>query len=182
MKDFNKMIRSIIRIVYSCKEFLDKKITLECLISFVYENSEFVYIDILKNKISEYIDIFEETRSWYFDYNDSKDLTDKDSFDKKYNDSHEQVLNLYDFIVNFCKKNNIYLFIECLDGLIIYGKYKYYFIYIAQDPSTNEYTLYLWKKDTDENGLEFNMKNKEELQKFFEDNDILVQWEENNLS
>ena len=68
------------------------------------------------------------------------------------------------------------------DGLILYGPYTSYSIYIEQDTDTKEYIIYLWKKDSNEDGLEFRIKNKEELQKFFDDNDILVEWEENENS
>ena len=69
------------------------------------------------------------------------------------------------------------------DGIIVKSnKYTSYSIYIDQDTDTKEYTIYLWKKDSNEDGLEFKIKNKEELQKFFEDNDILVEWEENENS
>ena len=69
------------------------------------------------------------------------------------------------------------------DGIIVKSnKYTSYSIYIDQDTDTEEYTIYLWKKDSNEDGLEFKIKNKEELQKFFEDNDILVEWEENENS
>ena len=101
---------------------------------------------------------------------------------KKYylNDNRQKKYLFYPF---FDIKNNILRYPKLdLDGLILYGPYTSYSIYIDQDTDTKEYTIYLWKKDSNEDGLEFKIKNKEELQKFFEDNDILVEWEENENS
>lgn len=84
------------------------------------------------------------------------------------------------FIIDKILKNSINSDILInIDGKILKSNdFQSYSINIQQDPSTKEYTAYLWKKNSDESGLEFNFKNKEDLQKFFDDNNILVQWEE----
>lgn len=57
-------------------------------------------------------------------------------------------------------------------------KYIDYSINIQQDVSTQEYIVYLWQKNSDADSFEFKFKNMQELHKFFDDNDILVQWED----
>lgn len=112
MKYEEKIIKSISRIIYSCKRFLNKEIALEDLISYIYENNKFITIEILKDKINDYIDFFEDVRGWYFDYYTSKDLTDKISFEKKYEGTYKEVLELLNFVVDFCRKEKIILFIK----------------------------------------------------------------------
>ena len=147
-----------IDVIFLSLDVFDEKHNLGSILTLDKQNKE--TIEIFKDR--GYKEIIDHVRKYYINNNS----------DKKYL-----------FYPYFVISDNISKYYNLEDnGLIIYGKYKYYSIYIAQDSSTNDYTLYLWKKDTNENGLEFNMKNKEELQKFFEDNDILVQWEENNLS
>ena len=109
-------------------------------------------IDSIKNDINNFLGYFSKTNEdfYFFIRTDPKDI---EKLSKNY-------------LIN-------------MDGLILYGPYTSYSIYIDQDTDTKEYTIYLWKKDIENSSIEFKLKNKEELQKFFDDNDILVEWEEN---
>ena len=168
------------------------------LFNLLSENNILANIREVFNYCCSYQKIIKLDDFKYFEYieSETEDFPDETTYKYWNKEKLEEQLNKLNAILSKEKNNilkntknlikkimlvdNIALFSH--DGLILYGPYTSYSIYIDQDTDTKEYTIYLWKKDSNEDGLEFKIKNKEELQKFFEDNDILVEWEENENS
>ncbi|MDR1426017.1 MAG: hypothetical protein LBI70_03440 [Rickettsiales bacterium] len=65
-----------------------------------------------------------------------------------------------------------------VSGYIIYGKYVNYGIYVEKSEFDGGYEMTLWDRDDSSKQFTFNFKTENEIKSFFENNEMLVKWEE----